>query len=453
LDRQDGAGVDRQLADCHELARSRGWDVVEYVDNDISAFQRKRRPAYEQLLADVQAGAIDAVVAYHPDRLYRRLTDLERIIELVEKTKVKVLTANAGEFDLNTASGRMTARVVASVAQHESERIGERVSRAKKSLAAQGKASGGGRRPFGLSSDWTKLNAKEAKEIRRVVDNIRAGATWLSEVNRLNAAGVLTTAGREWSVGNLKRCLTSPHIAGLRSYHGEIVGPAAWPAIVSREVWDDLCLEAATRKRGRPRLDRHFLTSLLVCGKCGFRLYANSRKSNGFEYRCPTTPTTRGRGCGGVSIAADRLEQHVNATVTEWLADDEFIAALDRHLTYGGQQDAVLLEELEEIERKMTRLTEQWAAGERSDADYDAGHRVLKERQAEKRALLSGAPRVRSSVTARELRDAWEGLTVPERRRALPSLMVTPIVVGPATGGRPEDRVELLEVWATAEAA
>jgi DNA invertase Pin-like site-specific DNA recombinase len=33
LDRRDGEGVARQLADCHELAAKRGWDVAEYVDN------------------------------------------------------------------------------------------------------------------------------------------------------------------------------------------------------------------------------------------------------------------------------------------------------------------------------------------------------------------------------------------------------------------------------------
>lgn len=37
----DGEAVARQRADCIELARSRGWRVVEeFVDNDISATAR-----------------------------------------------------------------------------------------------------------------------------------------------------------------------------------------------------------------------------------------------------------------------------------------------------------------------------------------------------------------------------------------------------------------------------
>ena len=48
-----GQGVDRQVRDCRELATRLGWVVgEEYVDNDISAYSGKRRPAYERLMED-----------------------------------------------------------------------------------------------------------------------------------------------------------------------------------------------------------------------------------------------------------------------------------------------------------------------------------------------------------------------------------------------------------------
>lgn len=34
-------------------------------DNDVSAYSGKRRPGYERLMADVTAGAVDLVVAWH----------------------------------------------------------------------------------------------------------------------------------------------------------------------------------------------------------------------------------------------------------------------------------------------------------------------------------------------------------------------------------------------------
>jgi site-specific DNA recombinase len=67
-----GLGVARQEADCRHLAERRGWDVVEvYIDNDLSAYSGKARPAYQRLLADIEAGRVEAVVAWHPDRLHR----------------------------------------------------------------------------------------------------------------------------------------------------------------------------------------------------------------------------------------------------------------------------------------------------------------------------------------------------------------------------------------------
>jgi hypothetical protein len=49
---QERLGVERQVAPCRELARRKGWAVIEpaYEDNDLSAFSGKRRPGYEQLL-------------------------------------------------------------------------------------------------------------------------------------------------------------------------------------------------------------------------------------------------------------------------------------------------------------------------------------------------------------------------------------------------------------------
>src|SRR5205807_989252 len=77
------AGVRRQEADCRGLAARRGWEVAEvYVDNDVSAYSGRMRPAYRRLLEDVKAGHVDAVVVWHLDRLHRRPAELEEFFEV-----------------------------------------------------------------------------------------------------------------------------------------------------------------------------------------------------------------------------------------------------------------------------------------------------------------------------------------------------------------------------------
>jgi site-specific DNA recombinase len=50
---RSGLGVKRQVQDCRRLAASLGWTVAEdYIDNDLSAYSGKARPAYQRMLDD-----------------------------------------------------------------------------------------------------------------------------------------------------------------------------------------------------------------------------------------------------------------------------------------------------------------------------------------------------------------------------------------------------------------
>ncbi len=54
----EGLGVQRQIDDCRLEAARRGWTVAEeYVDDDVSAYSGKQRPAYRRLLEDLRSGA------------------------------------------------------------------------------------------------------------------------------------------------------------------------------------------------------------------------------------------------------------------------------------------------------------------------------------------------------------------------------------------------------------
>jgi DNA invertase Pin-like site-specific DNA recombinase len=89
LDR-DGTGlaIARQRDDCLKLCVERGWEPVEYVDNDTSASSGKARPAYMRMLADIDAGHLRAVVAWDLDRLHRRPVELEPFIDLADRHRL-----------------------------------------------------------------------------------------------------------------------------------------------------------------------------------------------------------------------------------------------------------------------------------------------------------------------------------------------------------------------------
>ena len=120
-------------------ARAAAAVSAQVCDNDISAFTGKRRPDYERMLDDIQAGRITGVIAWHPDRLHRRMSELDRYITLCDQHHVENQTVTAGQWDLSTATGKMIARHIGTAATFESEHKSERLRAACIQQAAAGK--------------------------------------------------------------------------------------------------------------------------------------------------------------------------------------------------------------------------------------------------------------------------------------------------------------------------
>ena len=286
-----GLGVERQEQDCRALADRLGWSVVDvYCDNDLSAFSGRRRPAYERMLSDIEAGAATAVIAWHPDRLHRRAAELERYIGVCERHGVANQTVTAGMWDLSTPSGRMSARQLGAVAAYESEHKSERLKAARIQHAKLGRHHGG-IRCYGYERDGVTVVADEAAEIANACKSIASGASLRSIVRDMNSRSVPTTKGKAWTSQQLRQTLVSPRIAGYSTHKGIIVGTAAWPAIVDDATWRTVeAILSNPARRTNPGVTgaaKWFGSGLYLC-TCGERsLRASvSGGSRRYVYRC-----------------------------------------------------------------------------------------------------------------------------------------------------------------------
>ena len=141
--KDDQLGIDRQRELTLELCTRKGWPVPAiYEDNDASASNGKTRDALRDLLADIRAGKVDAVVVAQLDRLHRRPIELEHFIDLADEKHI-ALACVSGDVDLATDDGRFMARVIGAVARKEMERKSWRRSRPPSSAPRW--ASSGGR--------------------------------------------------------------------------------------------------------------------------------------------------------------------------------------------------------------------------------------------------------------------------------------------------------------------
>src|SRR3954454_19538767 len=324
----DQLGVTRQIEDCRRFAERCGYVVEEvYVDDDISAWSGKQRPEFERMVDDLRTRRIGAVLVWHLDRLTRHPRELEAFMDLCEELRVE-LGCVTGDVDLSSHIGRLTARMLGGLARYESDHKSERIRRKHEEIAADGRVSGGGSRPYGYESDKVTVRAAEAAIIRECAKRLLAGEPVLSIARDLTERGVTSASGGAWSPQSLRRMLASPRISGQRVHHGEIVAKAVWPAIIGPKDGAKIrALLANPERRTNKAARRYLLGGLLVCSHCGERLVARPRSGGQRRYACARGPGFS--GCGKTYINADEVEQFIAAAVLHRLDSPDLQAALE----------------------------------------------------------------------------------------------------------------------------
>jgi DNA invertase Pin-like site-specific DNA recombinase len=338
LDREGlEVGVDRQHEDNLALAERHDLTIVaSFSDNDIGASTRtkKTRPSYDEMMRRAWDGEFDAIVAYSNSRLTRRPMELEGIIQLFEHRQkmgrpLRFLTMVSGEDNLATADGRMVARFKGVADTAEAERTGERVARAHRASADQGKALG--HRPFGWKKDKVTLDPSEAAHVKAAIERLFAGDSFSSVVRDWNRSGVRTAQGNEWTVTTFKNYLKNPRLYGARTYKREVhvdkFGQpvmGAWEPLLDEETYDRLQLIVRpSGKRKHPGARKFLLSGVLRCGVCNGRMYGNSRNDGSYFYACHKSESANTHS---VSIAGVRLDKMVSDLVVAYVAQGPEVA-------------------------------------------------------------------------------------------------------------------------------
>ncbi|WP_033441915.1 recombinase family protein [Saccharothrix sp. NRRL B-16314] len=418
-------GVDRQVADCRELAARLGWHVVHvFTDNDISAYSGKPRPGYRALLAAMRDGEIGGVLAWHTDRLHRNVRELLDYITTSNAGGVDTHTCRAGQLDLTTPTGRASAITQAAWAAQESEHKADRVRRARLEAAREGRWQGGAR-PFGFGADGESLNPAEAAEIVKAAEVILAGGSLRSVVRDLNMRGVRTTFNKdEWSTIAFRDVLLRPRNAGLVVYRGAIMEgvKGRWPAILPEPTWRALVAvltDPARRTNGANNQVRWLGSGLYLCGVCEQPTLRASVAggSRAPAYRC----SSRERQITGphVSRRATVVDEVVERVLVEKLSRPDAVGLLRRRAD--AVDVAALNTEIQAVRHQLDALDDDLDAGAISRVRWARRNERLKARLDELDKALAGAVRVdplAGVAGAPDLHTVWFG-TLPDRSDGL----------------------------------
>jgi DNA invertase Pin-like site-specific DNA recombinase len=427
-------GVDRQREDTAALCELKGWQVAGfYIDNDRSASNGKGRPEWERLLADVEAGKIDAVAAWDQDRINRMMDDFQRYKKLFVKHGILLAASNVGDIDLTTPTGVLTATIKTAVSEHEVSMMKIRMRRAGHMRAERG--TPWWRDAFGYTPGY-ELHPVEAELVRKGYESILGGGSLSGIAREWNAAGAHGRNGKPWSATTVSGFLRSPRNAGLRSHTRDgittIIGAATWPALVDETTWraTQAILEDPARRPGPKTVRRYFLTGLLRCGKCkdGGAMAGHQGARGQLRYRCTK--------CHGSTILKADAENLIVDIVCARLARPDAKALLiDR--------DAPDLDKLGAEANAIRARRDELAAELADDTITPAEWRTIRERLNAKLAAVeekmadASAARVFADVPlgTHKVRAAFDRLDM-DRQRAVINVMLTATVMPAHKRGR-----------------
>jgi site-specific DNA recombinase len=423
----DVAGVTRQQEDCLALADQLGCTVVEvYVDNNVSATRKRLadRPAGSRMLQAIADGEVNMVLAYSADRLYRQVAELDDLMDALGDRPVE--TVKSGVVDLSTADGRLKARIMATVAQHEAEKRGERVTRAAAQRAKEGRYGGGARR-MGYTATADALVPHEADEVAWAYRHVANGGTLESVARRWRETLGKGPKGGEITGIQVREVLLRPMNAGIAMYHDEEVGRTVLPVIIDEETFRTvraILMDPARRtSRGRPATT--LLAGVIKCSKCGRSLQGAGRDHGGNGknrrervqiYRCRE---------GHHSKQRDRMDQAVTDLVLTWL--EKHADKLTKPAPKSASKAAgKAVQDAEQHRKRLDDLAVLLANGDLTPADYAAATREVRSRLAavEQRIDRSNVrPETVRMIRSGDIRAAWQAANTDTRRAVIKEII------------------------------
>ncbi|MBC7370499.1 MAG: recombinase family protein, partial [Bdellovibrionaceae bacterium] len=282
----------------HQKKLHPNWgSIIDFYCDEGRSAKDMNRPEFRRMLADVQSGRINLLIATELSRLSRNIRDFCDIWDLLKKHSSSFITLRES-FDTTTASGEMMVFNLINYAQYERKQTAERISANWLSRSKRGLWNGGSI-PLGFDRNPKNkgellVNEDEAKTVQKIFEIfLEEGSVRKTQI-KLIEGGIfnkrytnkhgLEKGGNIFTVDTLQSLLTTKaYIAKRDVLHrdgsrDEV--PANWKAIVSEEIFSKV-QERLHKNKNKYKPDEwksHAfpLTEMVQCGECGKSLGGKS---------------------------------------------------------------------------------------------------------------------------------------------------------------------------------
>ena len=187
---REGLSLEAQEARIRAYCEAKGWKLVRIYRDEGFSGKDLNRPALQELLRDLKADGIQAVVVAKLDRLTRSVKDLGYLID--ELFDGIALASVEESLDTTTAGGRFVLHILGAVAQWERETVSERTRNTLRYKRERGEWVG--RIPYGfkIGPDGRLVeDPEEMKNIQRMKRLRRRGWSYREIAERFGV-GIAT---------------------------------------------------------------------------------------------------------------------------------------------------------------------------------------------------------------------------------------------------------------------
>ena len=412
VDRADSISIESQIEFCRYELKGEPYKV--YADRGYSG-KNTDRPAFGEMMRDMENGTIRRVVVYKLDRISRSILDFSRMMERFEANRVEFVSTTE-KFDTSSPMGRAMLNICIVFAQLERETIQKRVadayySRSQKSLYM------GGRVPYGFRLSPTTVdgvrtsmyavNEEEAKQVRLIYELYAKPECSCGDIARCLQANGMLKNGKPWVRTRLAEILRNPvyvradlavyrfyrdrgtvivndpgdfigtngcyHYKGRKFAHappeGDYLVLAPHEGIIPADLWLKCRAKCAEGQQVRPcqKAKNTWLAGKIKCGVCGYALVDKHYSTTRSRYLLCSNKMNAKACAGPGTIYTDEFEQLIYDEMRKKLTQfrklrrckgnriNPELTALSIQLTQAESEIAALMERLSAADDTMFR--------------------------------------------------------------------------------------------------
>ncbi|WP_440870198.1 cassette chromosome recombinase CcrA [Staphylococcus shinii] len=296
--------------------------------SDKQSGRTDKRNGYQQITELIQQGQCDVLCCYRLNRLHRNLKNALKLMKLCQKYHVHILSVHDGYFDMDKAFDRLKLNIFISLAELESDNIGEQVKNGIKEKAKQGKLITT-HAPFGYHyhNGTFTIDTVKSPTVKAVFNYYLQGYGYKKIAQYLEADNKFINR-KPYQVRNI---ILNPNYCGrVINQYGQYEN--MFPAIVSTTIYEKAQV-TRTQKQVKRKPSENQLKQKIKCPCCGATLTnmtIRRKQHNTLRYYvCPRNMNESRFVCDFKGINAKDIETSVLKTCQYFFQDQQVYSKIN----------------------------------------------------------------------------------------------------------------------------